>query len=231
MPCVDTTPSPPRTVSRPSGFSIVLIKCLLLLGATTVWARLGVHSMVLCRLTDISYPLDRQLAKMPSAKASSAHRRGARAGSRGPHCRQGIPAGALACQESARLARPGQAPTPRSGRADRSTPRKSAPARPVPGAGRAEDRGTRDRSLGSPLHRSIDLQAASVKHSAKLASSIVERLIERPPSAVQPLGQYVDRYIVECGGNQDLSLAGTQVLSDCLLNGADDLLCLDAGVR
>src|SRR4051794_32510321 len=121
----------------------------------------------------------------PSAAARRVHSRPrpanpppARAGSRTPRGTPGSPADAPASPAPASPHRHPRAPDPRTRRAARSRRRTRSPARP----GRADPR--------SCAHLLPQLAAQSL-------ASVVQRLVQRAACRGHPLGQYVDRHLVQ----------------------------------
>src|SRR3954447_17051783 len=141
----------------------------------------------------------------------------ARAGSRAPRDTPGSRRSAPACPAAA--ARRGLPPARarRTRRAARSTPRNPPRGRSVPAARRS-----------SPPSLAV---SGGPGGRPQLAPRVVQRLVERPPRAPEPLGEHVDRDAVERQRAEHLALVRGKRVANGVAQRAQQLLVLQAIMR
>src|SRR4051812_14498817 len=80
--------------------------------------------------------------------------------------------------------------------------------------------------MGFLLLRSFGAHSALGERRSKALAGVMQALVKGAPGGVQPLGQDIDRYLVECEGDEDLSLARGEARFDLLANGGEQVLGL-----
>ncbi len=103
-------------------------------------------------------------------------------------------------------------------------------------SGRTEQATQRDRVVMVPscsvlLGAFGDDQPAVGERSAELLPRVVQRLVERPAGAAEPVREHVDRHLVQSERHQDLALVRSQARLDLLPDGREQVVHLDLGLR
>src|SRR5947199_1825392 len=80
--------------------------------------------------------------------------------------------------------------------------------------------------MGWSLLMSLVVRSAACGCRSKALAAVVQALVQGAPGRVQPLGQDVDRHLVECESDEDLSLARGEARFDLLANRGQQVLGL-----